>query len=46
MLSNPTVLIYFTDGDGIFTINPPSYDTLWMVDKNVSIAFSETIIML
>jgi len=45
-IDNPTVLIYFTDGDGVFPTDSPPYDTLWIVDKNVSVPFGETIIML
>lgn len=45
-IDNPTVLIYFTDGDGVFPANTPSYDTLWIVNKSVNIPFGETIIML
>jgi len=43
---NPTVLIYFTDADGIFPTSSPHYDTLWIVDKIVTVPFGDTIIML
>jgi predicted metal-dependent peptidase len=41
----PTLLLYFTDGQGTFPEHAPSYDVLWIMPKSVEVPFGESVIL-
>ena len=41
----PTLLIYFTDGDGKFPEFDASYDVLWVMPAEVDVPFGEVVIL-
>lgn len=41
----PTILLYFTDGYGSFPTIEPSYDTLWIMPKELVVPFGEVLII-
>ena len=41
----PTLLLYFTDGQGTFPQEEPNYDVLWIMPKMIEVAFGESIIL-
>jgi len=42
----PTLLLYFTDGQGVFPQSEPSYDVLWIMPVLEDIPFGESVILL
>ena len=44
-IDHPTLLIYFSDGDGIFPQDIPNYDTLWVLNRDIELPFGDTIII-
>ncbi|MEY3090922.1 MAG: hypothetical protein RL113_1238 [Pseudomonadota bacterium] len=44
-ISYPTVLLYFTDGQGRFPQNEPSYDVLWIMSDEVEVPFGEIVLL-
>ena len=44
-ISYPTVLLYFTDGQGRFPQNEPSYDVLWIMPDEVEVPFGEIVLL-
>jgi len=41
----PTLLLYFTDGQGTFPENEPSYDLLWIMPEVVDVPFGEVVVL-
>ena len=41
----PTLLIYFTDGEGIFPKEEPPYNVLWVAPEPIEIPFGELVIL-
>ena len=41
----PTLLLYFTDGDGIFPKDVPMYDVLWVMPQEVDVPFGEALLL-
>jgi len=41
----PTLLLYFTDGQGTFPQYEPSYDLLWIMPEAVDVPFGEVVIL-
>jgi predicted metal-dependent peptidase len=41
----PTLLLYFTDGQGTFPNDAPSYDVLWIMPESIEVPFGEVIIL-
>jgi len=41
----PTLLLYFTDGQGTFPKDTPSYDVLWVMPEPIEIPFGEVVIL-
>lgn len=39
----PTMLLYFTDGDGIFPKEYNGYDTLWIMPHKIEVPFGEVV---
>jgi predicted metal-dependent peptidase len=44
-ISYPRVLLYFTDGQGRFPQNEPSYDVLWIMSDEVQVPFGEIVLL-
>jgi predicted metal-dependent peptidase len=44
-ISYPTVLLYFTDGEGRFPETEPFYDVLWVVPTKTQIPFGESVVL-
>ena len=45
-LDTPTLLIYFSDGDGIYPSTIPTYDTIWVSEKKIEkVPFGDNIII-
>ncbi len=40
------IVIYFTDGFGIFPQLEPSYDTLWVMPQKIDVPFGEVLELL
>jgi predicted metal-dependent peptidase len=45
-INYPTLLLYFTDGDGKFPMYEPSYDVLWIMEEEKDIPFGEQIVLI
>lgn len=41
----PTLLLYFTDGQGSFPESAPSYDVLWIMPEAVEVPFGEVVVL-
>ncbi|RLA73313.1 MAG: hypothetical protein DRG78_22755 [Epsilonproteobacteria bacterium] len=41
----PTLLLYFTDGQGTFPKVEPSYDVMWVVPETVEVPFGEVLVL-
>lgn len=41
----PTLLLYFTDGQGTFPQHEPSYDLLWIMPEAVDVPFGEVVVL-
>jgi len=41
----PTVLLYFTDGQGTFPIAESSYDVLWIMPEIIDVPFGEVVVL-
>jgi predicted metal-dependent peptidase len=41
----PTLLLYFTDGQGTFPTNTPFYDVLWIVPEKINVPFGEIVLL-
>jgi len=41
----PTLLLYFTDGQGTFPEHEPSYDVLWILPEEIDVPFGEVVIV-
>jgi predicted metal-dependent peptidase len=41
----PTLLLYFTDGQGTFPTDAPSYDVLWIMPELLEVPFGEVVII-
>ena len=41
----PTILLYFTDGQGTFPITEPSYDVLWIMPEIIDVPFGEVVVL-
>ena len=41
----PTLLLYFTDGDGTFPKDVPMYDVLWVMPQEVDVPFGEVVVL-
>jgi predicted metal-dependent peptidase len=41
----PTLLLYFTDGQGTFPQYEPSYDLLWIMPEAVDVPFGEVVVL-
>lgn len=39
----PTLLLYFTDGQGTFPQYEPSYDVLWIMPQSIAVPFGEVV---
>jgi len=44
-INYPTILLYFTDGQGTFPKEEPSYNVLWIMPKTVDIPFGEEVLI-
>ena len=44
-INYPTLLLYFTDGQGIFPQNEPEYDLLWVMTKAQAVPFGEVLVL-
>ncbi|MEA2091653.1 MAG: VWA-like domain-containing protein, partial [Campylobacterota bacterium] len=44
-LEDTKLLLYFTDLDGVFPKNTPSYDVKWIAPKEADVAFGEIIVL-
>jgi len=44
-IDNPSLLIYFTDAQGIFPKQKPFFDTLWVIPKKEKVHFGERLII-
>ena len=44
-LNYPTLLLYFTDGQGTFPETEPNYDVIWVMPKSGTVPFGETIFL-
>ena len=45
MIDYPTILLYFTDGDGTFPKDEPSYNVLWIMPESIDVPFGEEVIL-
>lgn len=45
-LPTNTMLLYFTDGDGIFPKIPPSYEVLWALSRKAKLPFGRALTLL
>ncbi len=41
----PTILLYFTDGQGTFPEHEPSYDMLWIMPEILDVPFGEVVVL-
>jgi len=41
----PTLLLYFTDGMGIFPVNEVSYDVMWIMPEEKEVPFGEVMVL-
>jgi len=41
----PTLLLYFTDGEGTFPTSEPMYDLLWIMPTGTEVPFGEVIVL-
>ncbi|MBN2824619.1 MAG: hypothetical protein JXQ76_04795 [Campylobacterales bacterium] len=44
-IGRPTLVIYFSDGEGEFPKSTPSYDVLWVSQKAIDVPFGDNIVM-
>jgi len=44
-LPNINLLIYFSDGEGVFPKNIPYFDTLWILNKENEVPFGSSIVI-
>ena len=44
-INYPTLLLYFTDGQGTFPENEPSYDVMWVMPEELEVPFGEVMIL-
>ena len=44
-LNYPTLLLYFTDGEGTFPLHLPHYDVLWVMPKHNDVPFGEVLVL-
>jgi len=44
-ISYPTLLLYFTDGNGTFPKDVPMYDVLWVMPQEVDVPFGEALLL-
>ena len=44
-ISYPTLLLYFTDGFGMFPEEEASYDVMWVVPEKVEVPFGEVMVL-
>ncbi len=44
-INYPTLLLYFTDGMGIFPENEASYDVMWIMPEEVDVPFGEVMVL-
>ena len=44
-LPNINLLIYFSDGEGVFPKNTPYFDTLWILNKESEVPFGSSIVI-
>ncbi|MGC9351579.1 MAG: VWA-like domain-containing protein, partial [Sulfurovum sp.] len=41
----PTALLFFTDGEGIFPKEEPSYDVMWVMPETLEVPFGELLLL-